>query len=79
MRVSESPPFSRYTDFDSTNHTLTAHFGDPPKLKFMNNRSFFVVTVSRPQGATLDDPEHVKNALLKLYRRVKYYTRSSSA
>ena len=47
MRVSESPPFSRYTDLDGTNHTLTAHFGDPPNILILPlhsiHRSFWRV------------------------------------
>jgi hypothetical protein len=62
--------------FDNENYTLTAHFEDPPKFIFKNNRSSLVVTVSLPEGVTLEDPEHVENALLKLYKRVKYYTNS---
>jgi hypothetical protein len=33
-----------------------------------------VVSVSLPKGATLEDPEHVRNALSKLYSRVVYYS-----
>ena len=77
--IDEAPLFSDDANFDSKNHTLTAHFEHPPKLKFKNNQSYLVVIVSLPEGAMLDDPEHVKNALPKPYRRVKYYRNSSSA
>jgi hypothetical protein len=35
-----------------------------------------LVTVTLPEGASLDDPEHVHNALSKPYQRVKYYASS---
>ena len=32
-----------------------------------------VVSVSLPKGMTLENPEHVYNALVKLYSRVENY------
>jgi hypothetical protein len=74
----EAPLFSEDPNFDSKIHTLTANFGHPSTLKFTNNESFFIVTIALPEGATLDDPEQVENALHKLYSRVKYYTNLTS-
>ena len=72
--VDEAPFFSTDTDFDSTDHTLIAEFGPPPKFIFKNKPAQLVVSVSLPKNATLDDPEIVQNVILKLYTRVKYYT-----
>ena len=75
--IDEAPLFSDEDQFDSQNHTLTAHFEDPPKLIFTKNESSLIVSVSLPKNASLDDPDQVQNALSKLYSRVKYYTNHS--
>ena len=75
--IDEAPLFSEDPQFDSENCTLTAHFGPPAKLVFRQNDPSFTVSITLPENATLYDPEHVQNALSKLYRRVKYYTNSS--
>ena len=72
--IDEAPLFADDTNFDSNSCTLTAHFEDPPKLKFTDIESQLLVTVALPKNTTLDDPESVQSALLKLYSRVKYYT-----
>jgi len=77
--IDEAPLFSEDDEFNSKNYTLTAHFEDPPKLIFKNKCLSLIVSVSLPQDATLEDPEHVQNALSKLYKRAKYYTNSSFA
>jgi hypothetical protein len=74
--IDEAPLFSEDTEFDSSDDILTAHFDDPPTFKYSSRRSQLVVTISLPQGTTLEDPQSVQNALSKLYRRVKYYTYS---
>jgi hypothetical protein len=72
--IDEAPLFSDDAEFDSENHILTAHFDDPPKLKYTSQKLQLVISVSLPKHATLDDPLHVENALSKLYKRVKYYS-----
>jgi hypothetical protein len=74
--IDEAPLFSDDVEFDSKNYTLIARFEDPPKFIYKNNRAELIVTVSLPQNASLEDPNHVRNALLKPYTRVKYYTNS---
>ena len=71
------PLFLEDSDFDSTDCTLVAHFGDPQKFIFKNKMMELVVSVSLPKGMTLENPEHVYNALSKLYSRVKYYQNNS--
>jgi len=73
----EAPLFSEDDQFDSQNHTLTAHFEDPPRLVYTKNKPSLVVSVTLPKNATLEDPEEVENALFKLYTRVKYYSNHS--
>ena len=73
----EAPLYSKDVEFDSTDHTLVAHFGDPQKFIFKNKLAELVVSVSLPKGMTLKDPKHVESALSKLYQRVKYYQNSS--
>jgi hypothetical protein len=72
--IDEAPLFCDDVEFDSENYTLTAHFDTPHKLVFTKIKSELTVSISLPKGATLENPEHVENALSKLYRRVKYYT-----
>ena len=67
------PIFLEDIDFDSTDCTLVAHFGDPQKFIFKNKMMELVVSVSLPKDMTVENPEHVYNALLMLYSRVKYY------
>jgi hypothetical protein len=74
--IDEAPHFADDTNLDSNSCTLTAHFEDPPKLKFTDIRASLIVTVALPKDSTLDDPQSVQNALSKLYSRVKYYTNS---
>ena len=68
--------FSEDDEVDSKNYTLIAHLEDPPKFFYKNKRAELIVTVTLPQNASLEDPKHVQNALLKLYTRVAYYTNS---
>jgi hypothetical protein len=75
--IDEAPLFSEDVEFDSDNCALTAHFEDPPKLVFTKSDPYLTVSISLPKNSTLDDPESVRIALDKLYRRVKYYTYSS--
>ena len=77
--IDEAPFFSADVEFNSTDYTLNAEFGPPPKFIFKNKPAQLVVSVSLPKNATLEDPESVRNALLKLYQRVKYYSNSSQA
>jgi hypothetical protein len=72
--IDEAPIFSEDVNFDSTDCVLTAEFGPPAKFIFKNKSRQLVVSVSLPKGVTLQNPEHVQNALSKLYTRVKYYT-----
>jgi hypothetical protein len=71
--IDEAPLFSKDVEFNSTDHTLVAHFGDPPKFIFKNYLAQLIVSVSLPESMTLENPEHVQNAIYKLYMRVKYY------
>ena len=71
------PLFLEDIDFDSTDCTLVAYFGDPQKFIFKNNKMELVVTVSVPKGVTLEDGEYLYNAISKLYSRVKYYQNNS--
>jgi hypothetical protein len=73
----EAPLFSEDPQFDSNNCTLTAHFEQPPKLKFTQIDPSLTVSISLPENSDLDDPKNVQSALSKLYSRVKYYTNSS--
>jgi hypothetical protein len=61
---------------DSTDHVLVAGFSPSQKFIYKNLKSELVVSVSMPQGVTLENPEHVYNALPKLHSRVTYYTNS---
>ena len=71
------PSLLKDTDFDSTDHTLIAHFGDPHRFIFKNYLAQLVVSVSLPEDATLEDPKHVGNVIYKLYSRVKLYQNHS--
>jgi hypothetical protein len=75
--IDEAPLFSEDAQFDSDNCTLTAHFEDPSQLVFTQIDPSFIVKITVRENASLDDPEQVQNALLKLYSRVKYYTNSA--
>jgi hypothetical protein len=75
--IDEAPLFSEDAQFDSNSCTLTAHFEDPPKLKFTDIELQLVVTVSLPKNTSLDDPQSVQSALHKLYSRAEYYTYTS--
>ena len=71
--IDEAPFFAEDVEFNSTDHTLVADFGTPHKFIFKNYLAHLAVSVSLPKGMTLENPEHVQNALSKLYSRVKYY------
>jgi hypothetical protein len=75
--IDEVPIFSEDTSYDSTDHVLIADLGPPTRFMYRNHKSELLVSVSLPEGVTLDDPEHVYNALLKLHSRIAYYTNSS--
>ena len=72
--IDEAPPFSEDINFNSADHILIAEFGPPARFIYRHLKSELLISVNLPQGVTLENPEHVKNALYKLYSRVAYYT-----
>lgn len=71
--IDEAPFFCEDIDFNSAEHTLIAKLEDPPKFIYKNNLAQLTISVSLPKGVTLENPDHVRNALLTLYTRIKYH------